>query len=312
MIKTRHLLCIIAIFWLSTALRAQDSSAPHLEKFFQMVRQQPELYHPLPPLESAPQPFQILQTLKEYSTDSLSRIRKGAYQLAHQLVRGRKDAPLTMAAVNFLLKGYLDKDSGICGIVSNLLTQYSPEAFDAQARDQIKELLPLKPPYYCELIKLTGYVHPASAISLLEDLLATRSIQRPLERWTAKLALARMGHEKAIQSCLTLIRRQPVNDDLVYDILPDLIYTHQREAIDYLVELMNSDEKNCETADPDSEAMIPCAYRIMEYLVPLIENFPLQLGASGDVQTDNYEEALFLCRKWFTQNPDYSIITNQY
>ncbi|MFA8434182.1 MAG: hypothetical protein ACEPOZ_06670 [Marinifilaceae bacterium] len=280
--------------------------------FFQAVRQEPNKYHRLPKLEGEPNKIEIIQQLKTYQLDSISGIRKYSYQLAHQIGQLQHDTLLKQTIVNFLLQGFHDKDTGICGIVSDLLKEYPPAFYSNNARSQILELLPMAPPYYSELIKLAGYIHPQSAPLLLEELLASRVIKRNTDRWAAHLALARMNDKTSISYCVQQIKKQEVDDDLVYDVLPDLIYTHQRESIDYLIELLNSDEKNCETADPESDVKITCAYRVMEYLVPVIRNFPLHLNASGDVNTEDYREALLIAREWFLQNPNYQIIRDQY
>jgi hypothetical protein len=46
----------------------------------------------------------------------------------------------------------------------------------------------------------------------------------------------------------------------------------------------------------------------MEYLAPVIENYPLKIRGSGDIDTKDYKEALNTVRKWFKKkNGNYEI-----
>ncbi|HNP07664.1 MAG TPA: hypothetical protein PKN99_08545, partial [Cyclobacteriaceae bacterium] len=127
-------------------------------------------------------------------------------------------------------------------------------------------------------------------------------------RWAALLALARMGDQEATQSVMRRAQRLPVNDDVVYEVFPDLVYTRQRSAIDYLIVELKRDEKKCFTADAEDETPITCAYRIMEMLAPVIDKYPLELDASGDIKTKDYKKSLVTVRAWFERNKDYGIV----
>jgi hypothetical protein len=78
------------------------------------------------------------------------------------------------------------------------------------------------------------------------------------------------------------------------------------------VEALNNDAKNCESANSDNTERIPCAYRIMEMLAPIIENYPLKQNASGDIETNDYPMALQTVREWFKINKAYKILRDTY
>ncbi len=103
-----------------------------------------------------------------------------------------------------------------------------------------------------------------------------------------------------------------MTDAVVYEIFPDLVYTRSQEAITYLVEALNSDAKNCESANAESEEKIPCAYRVMEMLAPVIENYPLKLSESDDIETTDYPGALQKVRDWFKVNKGFKILKDRY
>ena len=128
------------------------------------------------------------------------------------------------------------------------------------------------------------------------------------DQWAAQLALARLGDPEALATVLTRVKQEPVNDDVVYELLPDLVYTRQKAALDYLVTIIQSDEKNCQSADPEAEQSILCGYRVLELLPPVIQNFPLTVDESGDLAVSDYPSALQQAREWLKENDDYQIV----
>lgn len=108
------------------------------------------------------------------------------------------------------------------------------------------------------------------------------------------------------------VKKLPVNDDVVYQVFPDLIYTRQQEAIAYLVTALDSDATDCLSADAERQTPISCGYRIMEQLAAIIEGYPLILGESGDIITGDYPAALNIVRKWFQINQTYSIRNDRF
>jgi hypothetical protein len=99
---------------------------------------------------------------------------------------------------------------------------------------------------------------------------------------------------------------------VVYEVFPDLVYTRKREAIDYLIEALNSNSKNCESANAENAERIPCAYRVMEMLAPIIENYPLKRNESGDIETNDYPTALQKVKDWFKENKNYKILKDNF
>ena len=304
-------ICIIAIIYTSNTALSQVFPRATLQSFFNEVLENPNTFHKIPSNVDQDK-FQLLIDLESYQNDSISNIRKYSYLIANNLTAGDEDLLLKQKVVNFLLQGYFDKNSGICGIVSDLLKNYQKNAFNNNAHQKIRELLYASPSYYHELIKLAGYINIASTSEILHELLSSGTIKNNEPYWAAKLALARIGEQSAIEFCMNQIKSMEINDDLIYDFVPDLVYTHQREATDFLIELLHSTEKNCESSNAESTDMIVCGYRIMEYLAPNIIDFPLKISESGDIETDNYPESLQYCRDWFIQNPDYNINNEKY
>ncbi len=164
-----------------------------------------------------------------------------------------------------------------------------------------------------DFILLAGFIGNESCIPKLEQMaFEPEKSQRKLQ-WHANLALARMGNEHAIHWCLEKINQIDLNDDVVYFLLPDLVYTRNHQIFSYLIEILNSDEELCFSSDPDFEEPIICGYRVMEYLVPVIEKYPLKRLPSGDIDTKDYDKALKTVRKWFSEKQNnYKIITDTF
>ncbi|MDQ1772040.1 hypothetical protein GQR60_04185 [Labilibaculum sp. A4] len=303
--------CSVIVLFFSNSSFTQELNRKGIQSFFKDVISNPDSYHNTPS-DFSTNKLEILNDLEVYRIDSIDAVRKYAYLIANNLIKNDTNSILKQDVVNFLLKGFNDSNSGICGIVSDLLKDYAKKCYDNKARNKILELLYLPPPYYHELIRLAGYVNPDSTLKSITELLLSGIIKSNEPYWAAKLALARIGDHAAMEFCMKQIKMMEVNDDLVYDYVPDLIYTHQREAFDFLIGLLNSNEKNCESSNAESTEMIVCGYRIMEYLAPVIKDFPLKISDSGDIDTNDYTEALQICRDWFLQHSDYKIINEEY
>ena len=116
-----------------------------------------------------------------------------------------------------------------------------------------------------------------------------------------------MDHQEAIDYLVSKLQTAPVGDDFVYDIVPDLIYTRQQPVFEFIEGIINSEELNCQSADPDSNAKILCGYRVLEYIAYAIDNFPIAVDDYGVAIINNYENALSEVRRWFVDNPNYQL-----
>ncbi|MEO0723408.1 MAG: hypothetical protein AAFZ63_02625 [Bacteroidota bacterium] len=127
------------------------------------------------------------------------------------------------------------------------------------------------------------------------------------------LAMIRAGDPSRIGRLRTLLQTVEVNDDFVFTIAPQLIYTRRREVFDFFFDQILLDDRNCYMADLHGSGQINCAYRLLEMVAPHILNFPLEVGISGDLETDDYPTALETARAWIQLNrADYLINTETY
>ena len=105
----------------------------------------------------------------------------------------------------------------------------------------------------------------------------------------------------------------PVNDDVVYDLFPDLVFVRQPRTFSYMLAQVNRDTKDCRSANPSKETPILCAWRVLAMVAPYIEDFPLRQDVAGGLDTNDYQQALSTAREWIAANADgLVLITNTY
>jgi hypothetical protein len=248
--------------------------------------------------------LELLEKLTPFYSDTIVVVRQKAYHITYK--KGLTSEPKTQQKVVLkLLEGCSDKNGGIVGQLLSYLQEFPPECFDEYAKNTIDNLLDKKQiTHFKKLAMLAGMVGAGQETMQKKFLMPEVKNET---KWALSLALARQGSNKHTNYCVELVKNIPVNSDLVAYLIPDLIYTRQNQAIDYCIEIIYSDKKDCYSPNPDKPEFILCAYRIMELLAPVIIDFPLQTDATGSLITNDYEEALKITRDWFINNPTYQI-----
>lgn len=250
---------------------------------------------------------EILPLVVPFTVDSVNEVRYSAYSLISTIGQQSTSTPFRQKAAAALVTGWRDKDSGINGMVGSSLQKFKQSDFAYAVKDTLRNLIKAIPPYYDKLVMLCGYLDMKDQITVIQSQLRNGQIKNKKEQWASYLALSRLGDKQTIDYVMKRVRKLGINDDVVYEIFPDLIYTRQPEAIAYIVSAFQSDEYKCESANPEATATIPCAYRLMEYLAPVIQDFPLKTDASGDIIVSDYSKALTQARQWFVINSKYVI-----
>lgn len=249
----------------------------------------------------------VFFALAPYKNDSSGRVRSNSYYLIHEIGMHSKVQTTRTQAVLKLLSALHDHDN-----VSNVaehLADFNKVDFNTVAKDSLSAIS-TSIDKNVKLIRLMGYVEIKNQITNLQSL--SQPGNAPQIRWAALLALSRMGDSNASQDILKRVKKIGVNDDVVYDLFPDLVYTRNADVYAFLIEALLSDTKNCESADAEHGGKIPCAYRVMEMLAPVIKDYPLTLDVSGDVNAKDYVAALQTVRTWFKQHPNFVIIKDTY
>jgi hypothetical protein len=252
----------------------------------------------------------VLGELTSYQHDTVSVVRSKVYKICHWVGNGTKQSTLRQTAVTRLVLGCKDEDTGNAGLALDYLTTFRKDDFTASAKDGIRNLVRNKTAHFDKVLKLAGFLELTDLKETIRPY--TKSGNAQAIRWAALVTLSRMNDTEAIEEVMRRVRKLPVNDDIVYKVFPDLVYTRHAEAIRYMVEVMQRDDKNCMTADAEREEPIPCGYRIMEQLAPVIKDYPLELEESGDVKAKDYTAALQKVRDWFIKHKDYTIVRDRF
>lgn len=250
----------------------------------------------------------LVNELTRFYIDTVINVRQKAYYLTYRNAFINKSHQ--SLAINILLRGCSDRNGGIIGQNLEFLKNFNIVDFDRQSLQTINlQLANSRIQHYKELVLLAGFVGTGKDILYQKWL---ESQNNAATKWFISLALARMANSENISYCVNMVKTLPINDNLIDNIIPDLIYTRQRECIDLCVKILNNNEKLCHSLNPDDESHINCGFRILELLAPIVINIPLKVDATGIVYSGNYEELLNKVKKWFLDNPKYQIQTDKY
>lgn len=301
---------LTALFIIATHSLLAQPSLRDLENYMGQVRTNTTAPVPASILSDVRNEDNLIASLLPYFSDSVAIVRAKAFYIAKRIGHKSTKASVRNTTITNLIKAISDKDTGISGNASEALTGFSKTDFTAAHKGAIDNLLSLQTPHLDVLLRLAGYLEMHDQRGKINDIVNSNTAFK--NKWAARLALARMGDGSAIQYIMGKLSNAPVNDDMIYDVVPDLVYSRQKEIFSYLVQLINSDKAECQSANPDSEQKILCGYRVMEYISPAIQNFPLKVDESGDLDVTDYTTALTTVRSWFTQNPAYVILMDSY
>lgn len=250
----------------------------------------------------------MINAFAPYTNDSLENIRSLAYSAI--AVSGQKSNVLAVRqqAVDILTIGCRDKEASLRKTIAGQLENFLKNDFTAASIQKLTSLLNLEETYFSNTIKLIGFLDLKDQIPVLKTMLDSGQIKNRTQIWDVHLTLARLEVSEEITYCVDFVRKTGLSDQVVYNLFPDLVYIRAKEAIDYIIEVLNRDSKDCFSPNPDNPVKITCAYRAMEYLAPIIKNFPLKTDKDGDLDIDNYEASLQVCRRWFQQHiTDYEV-----
>jgi hypothetical protein len=304
----RLFLSIVILLIVSENVSAQ-SIGKQVSDYFVSIRsgQQPNTPESFQKADNA---SAILDAVKEFYRDSLVNVRLKAYTLTFNAGVNAANKSIRQKTIGQLIGNGKDVNVGNVRAIFSYLSQFRKDDFSAEDRKNLQSLFYAKPESMDQLIRLIGFLQ----IGELSDNIRffTYADSNDLLRWSALLSLARTGDRAAIREVANRAGKVRLTDDVIHQLYPDLIYTRQRIVMEQLLATLNSDEKNCNSANPNSDTKIPCAYRVMEMLVPAVEGYPLKLDESGDIDTQNYNEALQTVRAWFKANTNYKLRTDTY
>lgn len=251
---------------------------------------------------------EVVKLSWQVENDSAAVVRSRVIFLVSKIGAASGAAGIRQNAVERLASAGDDRDAGNVGQVWNSLRAFKRADFTDRAKDSLCSYFRQRKPYLDRLVKLIGYLEIAQLKDEIGFLVNETTNKR--YAWAGLLALSRMRDVAATNSVVERVEKIKLNDRVVDEVYPDLVYTRQRDAIALIIKTLNDDQKNCTSVDDENERPIPCAYRAMEQLAAVVEDYPLKLDRTGDVMATNYEDALAIARKWFKQQGDRFKIRN--
>lgn len=299
----------LALFFSCTYTQAQESK---VQKFFEEMRL-PETAKTKSPDEAIlfkpGNEAYVLKHIEASLSDSSASMRMRGIALLSRVAYKSSDSAFRQKAVKKLLTFFRDNDPNVTSRAARYITGFKYQDLSDNAKDEIRLLIGSNCNHYDWLLKIAGFAQLKDKAGEIKAQLLEGTLT-PIMKWASILTLARMGEPEYIALCLLTARDIPVDDNMMYNTLPDLIYTKQKETFDYLIEILMSNNENCHSPNPNYSGKILCAYRVMEALASVIEDFPVKVKQSGDLVTDNYEKSLEITRKWMTEHKtNYNILT---
>lgn len=258
-------------------------------------------------------PDYVLKSTEKYQKDTLLTIKMFVLELMCQIMFTSDNTEIKQKVCEQMLDMCYDKDINIRKYVSANSKRFYKDDFSYVSRKKIVNFFDLDIEMYKHFIKIAGYLQIIELKDKLTNIISDPTIKDFQTKWDARLALARMGDEYQANYCTDWVRSKGVNNNVVMYFFPDLVYTRNKGAIEYLIEQLNSDERNIYPSNPDNDTKIVCGYRVMEQLAPIIKDYPYQYyETTKQLKTNDYIKALADIRLWFKNNPNYTILTDKF
>jgi hypothetical protein len=295
------------VFLASFSLCAQPAEQ-QLEKYLKQITSDGTT--PVPPgvLTDTKSEKALLKVLHGHFNDPGEDFQFRIVDLVRMIGVKSKDPGVRSLAVNYLVKGIATFGTRVRAQAITAMIQFSRPDFSAEDKDSIVSYLRRDMPNLPELFRLAGFLEASNAKTKISALLTLPISQ--IQKWNARLALARLGDEEAINFILEKITTSNVDDSFVFSIVPGLVYTRDKRVFGELEKILQNDAYRCSSSHPDSRSTVLCAYRVLESMAAAIDGFPIKVDESGDMIVDNYQVALDTARRWLNENPDYKLNRN--
>ena len=254
----------------------------------------------------------VLSAMEQWLTDTLSDVRHQAVSYIGIIGLRSTEAAIKQQSTQLLVQAGTSGEQTLSSSAVRYLARFNRRDFTKSTCDTIRSTVRRAPTASTSLIRLVGFLDLRDMLPFLDSVYRYGNTSNSF-KWAIKLAQARLGDSSSAEYCLNLAKSVPVNDNLVFNVLPDLVYTRNKIIYSYLLDILYSDDENCSSPNPYFSARISCAYGVMEALAPVVVNFPLTTDSNGELITSSYEKALKETREWFNQHgSSYELRTDTY
>ena len=285
-----------------------QQSVQDLEKYLDNIDRNPSA--PIPPsvLNDFTNEKALITHLISHRKDPREQFQFRVIDLMRLIGLKSRAKENRMLVVDHFVRAIPDPNLRISGAMSSAVIQFAKADFSAVNKDSIVSYLRVGMPNLDLLFRLAGFLEIPAAKERISSMLIQP--MSPMLKWNARLALARLEDENAVNFILEKISTSTVDDAFVSSLVPGLCYTRNRKIFAELEKILQSDDYKCRSSHPDSKTLILCSYRVLEHMAGAIEKFPIKVDESGDLLVDNYQSALLTARQWLKQHPEYKLNRN--
>ncbi len=254
---------------------------------------------------------EVAAAIWTYVNDSTKTEFEYTVYLIKGLAKKHVEKDTRSSYVRSLTNIALKQQKSVTLLALNVLKGFAKWEFDTKVKDDLLLIIAERSNGRSEAIELIGFIGSENDRDFLKGLGKYTTLSKK-EKYHVLLALVRLNDPLSVEEFVVDLKNRKINDELVNSLLPDLVYTHNKQVYDLLIKELFNDTPLCYSANNDSEEKILCAYRILEQLSGEIIAFPVQTEKSGELVGD-YTEALVRARNWVLEvNSEYIIDNTNY
>jgi hypothetical protein len=245
-------------------------------------------------------PKEVAAAIFASTLDTLITDHRLTVHLIKVLERKTTDVASRESYVNALVEILWRSPGTVAASALKVMQTFERKSFSQNTKDDLMTYISEHAENRGEAILLLGFVGNQNDVGFLKSLAHYTSLAKK-DKYKVRLALVRLNDAVSVQEYLAELGNRQIDDALVSNVLPDLIYTHHPEVYKILLAELNNDVPACLSANNDSAEEILCAYRILEQIAPQIRDFPVTVDRSGELNGD-YLQALQSARAWYVAN----------
>jgi len=255
--------------------------------------------------------LEVCRSVSKYFADSTQKNRVVGFSLVKQLGKKHKALNEQTAQVGALFAALEFLSINDSKPVFAQLMTYPKACFKEDQIGLVRDYLALPKVERKEPMLLLGFVGEHDDIDYLQAMTMLYPLKKD-DQFYLSLALIRLGDTEAKSNYLTKMETLKIEDEFVINNLKNAIYTHNTDVYRRLLKEVLEEACNCSSANNDDPTKIPCAYRIIEALAPVVKDFPVRINRIGEIDGDP-REALQAARDWITIHlQDFQINTSIY
>ncbi len=243
-----------------------------------------------------------LSALEKYYTDTTKDVRLEAYNTAALLALKSTNVVVKQKIIAQMVNTLTSSDADVSFTCIKNLIRFNATDFPVASIFKIQQSVNEASNNKGKLARLAAFVCGPVVAPNLSQLLRDNPTLNSTIKSDIKMAMARAGNENLQNRMVQKCKQQVLNNDFVYDIVPELVYTRNKIVFDFLLEAIMRDTKDCTSANNDDTRPMICAYRLIEQVAPYIINFPAKIDEACELKTKDYPALLTEVRGWINAN----------